>query len=181
MTAANHPFIESLKHASGALLDAYVVVDAERRITEFNRLFFALFPRSVARALKRHTLDDVLTLQLEGNSIDLLTRCLNDKASLRYDEVTGIIKDGETLSLIVSAAPISDEADNLVGAFLCLRNVTDEAQVQSKYKTMLEQEARERQLLEQRVQDAEAQLVTIKDQLNSVEDELRDHKKGLLL
>lgn len=181
MISAQEQLIDSLKQFSGAILDAFVVLDASEQILDFNGLFFGLFPRSVARGLKQTHFGDVLALELEGKSIDLVRRCMSEKATLRYDEVVGRIKDGEPVSLLAAAAPLLDRMQEVVGAFVCLRNVTDEAQVQLKYKTMLEHEARERELLQQRIHDAEAELVTVKDQLNGVEAELRNYKKGLLL
>ena len=181
MGAPEQQFTDALKQFSGAILDAYVVIDSSQRIVDFNGLFFGLFPRSVARGLRQSLLAEVLTLELEGNPIDLAEKCLNASSTVRYDEVVGRIKDAEPVSLIVAATPLVDQMQEVIGAVMGLRNVTDEAQVQLKYKTMLEHEAREREILQQRIHDAEAELVTVKDQLNGVEVELRNFKKGLLL
>ena len=181
MGAPAQQFIDALKQFSGAILDAYVVLDSSQRIVDFNGLFFGLFPRSVARGLKQTPLGEVLTLELEGSPIDLAQKCVSESSTLRYDEVVGQIKDAEPISLIVAASPLVDQMQEVIGTVMGLRNVTDEAQVQLKYKTMLEHEAREREILQQRIQDAEAELVTVKDQLNGIEAELRNYKKGLLL
>lgn len=174
-------FVAKLKALSGALLDAYVVVDPTQQILDFNRVFYSLFPRSVARKLKAERLDSVLKLELAGEPLDLVSKCLETSSTLRYDEIRGHITDSEPISLIAAASPLLAEGDVVEGAFLCLRNVTDEAQVQSKYRTMLDHEARQRELLEQRIRDTEAELVTIKDELNRVEEALRNYEKGLLI
>ena len=181
MGAPEQQFIDSLKQFSGAILDAYVVLDSSQRIVDFNGLFRGLFPRSVARGLKETHLSEVLTLELEGTPIDVAQKCTNESTTLRYDEVVGRIKDADPVSLIVAAVPLVDRMQEVIGAVMGLRNVTDEAQVQLKYRTMLEHEAREREILQQRIQDAEIELVTVKDQLNGIEAELRNYKKGLLL
>ncbi len=174
-------FVARLKALSGAFLDAYVVVDSAQQIIDFNRVFYSLFPRSVARKLKAERLDAVLKLELAGEPLDLASKCLETRGALRYDEIRGHIADSEPISLIAAASPLVAADESIDGVFLCLRNVTDEAQVQSKYRTMLDHEARQRELLEQRIRDTEAELVTIKDELNRVEEALRNYEKGLLI
>ena len=175
------PLIDALKQLSAALLDAYAVLDLEQQIVDFNRVFYGLFPRHVARRLKQARLDEILMLSVDGRPLDLAKECTDRMAPLRYDEIVGQIVEGERLHLIASAVPLLTAEQTQVGVFLCLRNVTDEAQVQTKYKTMLEQEARERELLQQRVRDAEAELALTKDALNATEELLRGHQKGLLV
>lgn len=173
--------LESVKQLSSSVLDAYALLDTQQNIVHFNQVFHSLFPRHVARKLKRAVLGDVLTLELNGEPFDLAGECMTSGNALRYDEIVGRLQDGRMLALIASAAPIFSRERVLAGVFVSLRNVTDEAQVQLKYKTMLEHEARQRELLTQEVRDAEAELVRMKDRLNAVESELRDYKKGLLL
>lgn len=175
--------LDSVKQLSGALMDAYAIVDADANIVDFNRAFYSLFPRSIARQLKKRRFDEVLALELAGKPLDLAQECMGREMSLRYDEVVGRIDDAETtpLDLIVSAVPLVSPTQELNGAFISLRNVTDEAQVQLKYKTMLEEEAREREALQRRIKDVDAELVEVKDLLARTEEELLVFKKGLLI
>jgi PAS domain-containing protein len=174
--------LQSLKHLSGALLDAWVVVDRQQQVLDFNPLFRGLFPRGVARQLKRSRFPEVLRLELGGQPLDVVAECIQRETPLRYDEVLGrVAEDDVALALIVSAAPLVAPTGTVEGTFLTLRNVTDEAQVQVKYKSVLEAEARERELLQRRIVNTEAALVDVKDQLATVERELLDYKKGLLV
>lgn len=173
--------LESLKELSPGFLDAYVVVDGDQAIIDFNRVFYSLFPRSVARRLKRITLKDAIQLELAGHPLELAEDCMKNGSSLRYDEVIGYPEGGERINLIAAATPLRGPDGEVSGAFISLRNVTDEAQVQQKYRSMLDDEARERETLQKRILRAEAELVEVKDQLNGVEKELRDYKKGLLV
>jgi hypothetical protein len=174
--------VQSLKHLSGALMDAWAVVDRDQQLLDFNSAFRGLFPRAVARQLKRSRFADVLALELGGQPLDVVAECMAREAPLRYDEVIGrVAEDDDTLALIVSAAPLIAPTQQVEGAFLTLRNVTDEAQVQVKYKSVLEEEARERELLQRRITSTEAALVDVKDQLATIERELLDYKKGLLV
>ena len=45
-------FLTEFKRVSNAIVDSYFIVDTERRIVDFNRAFYALLPRSIARGLK---------------------------------------------------------------------------------------------------------------------------------
>ncbi|MCA9562770.1 MAG: PAS domain-containing protein [Myxococcales bacterium] len=169
------------KQLSGGLLDAFVLLGSDRKVLEFNRPFFALFPRSVARHLKKSSLDEVMTFLNAGEQLDLVGECQSRNAPVRYDEIVGQVKEGDEVHLIASAAPLQVEGEAEGFVFVSLRNVTDEAQVQTKYKTMLAEEARQRELLQQEIRQAQSELVRVKDALNEVEDELRAYQKGLLL
>jgi hypothetical protein len=53
-------FLTDFKRVANAIVDSYFVVDTERRIVDFNRAFFALLPRQLARGLKGKHCYDVL-------------------------------------------------------------------------------------------------------------------------
>src|SRR3989442_185725 len=55
-------FLTEFKRVSTAIVDSYFIVDTERRIVDFNRAFFALLPRAVARGLKGKHCFEVLEL-----------------------------------------------------------------------------------------------------------------------
>ena len=173
--------LDTLKTLSGAFLDGYVLLNRKQKLIDFNRVFHSYFPRNIARQLKRKTLAKVLTLELAGEPIDLPEQCMAKGKPLRYDEIIGRIGSDLTRNLLIAGVPLFNNKQEVTGAFVCLRDVTDEAQVQSKYKQMLDQEAHERELLQQRIQEAETELIQVKDHLNSVEKELIDYKKGLLI
>src|SRR5512141_2321094 len=60
-------FLTEFKRTSNAIVDSYFIVDTERRIVDFNRAFFALLPRSVARGLKGKHCYEVLELNIRQN------------------------------------------------------------------------------------------------------------------
>ena len=49
-------FLTEFRRVSSAIVDSYFVVDHERRIVDFNRAFFALLPRQLARAIDHRSL-----------------------------------------------------------------------------------------------------------------------------
>jgi PAS domain-containing protein len=60
-------FLSEFKRVSNAIVDSYFIVDTDRRIVDFNRAFYALLPRSVARGLKGKHCFEVLELNLCSN------------------------------------------------------------------------------------------------------------------
>ena len=146
-------FLAEFKRVSSAIVDSYFVVDRERRIVEFNRAFYALLPRQLARGLKGKHCFEVLELNICKYDVHrraVLGRATATSASTRSTAI--VVGDAQRkLRFILSAVPITDEHGNHVGALEIQRNVTDEAVVQVKYQEMLETEARERERLANQV------------------------------
>jgi PAS domain-containing protein len=127
-------FLTEFKRVSNAIVDSYFIVDTERRIVDFNRAFYALLPRSVARGLKGKQCYEVLELNICANEC-IAQQCWADNRHVRLDEISGnIAGEAQKLRFILSAVPITDEAGNQVGALEIQRNVTDEAVCRSNIK-----------------------------------------------
>lgn len=175
-------FLQQFKQVSDVIIDSYFIVDAERNIVDFNRAFFTLLPRNVARGLKGKKCYDVLELNIcKSNCI--AHKCWQDKRQVRLDEITGKVIGGEPTELrfILSAVPVLDAAGNPVGALEVQRNVTDEAMVQVKYQEMLENEARERERLAAQIRTRTKELLDTNQMLLRVQKELLGYKKGLMM
>jgi len=185
-------FIAQFKQVSEALIDAWFVVDNDRNIVDFNRAFFGMFPRHVARGLKGKKCYEVIELNICKEAC-IAHQCWRDKRQVRLDEITGHVigaqgapgerAGGETgeMRFILSAIPIYDTAGAQIGALEIQRNVTDEALVQVKYQEMLETEARERERLAQQIRARTKELLETNQILLKVQKELLSYKKGLLL
>lgn len=182
-----HPALESflaeLKLIAPALTDSYFVVDAERRIVDFNRAFYALLPRQLARGLAGKQCFDVIELNICADNC-IAHQCWRDKRPVRLNEISGEIKSGEPdaprLKFILSAIPITDEDGNPVGALEIQRDVTDEAEVQVKYQEMLENEAQARERLAIQIRARTKELLQTNQLLLKTQKELLAYKKGLI-
>ncbi len=169
--------IQAFKQFSDVIIDAYYVVDREGRILAFNRLFYGLFPRAVARRLKGKTIHEVMHIER-----DIARECMEAGRHVRLDEILGRPKESdEEIKMILSGIPLKDTEGNVLGALVIMRNVTDEALVQVKYQEMLETEARERQRLIEKLRDRTEQLLDSNDALLRVQRELVQYKKELQL
>ncbi len=176
---ALNQFLTEFKRVAPAIVDSYFIVDTERRIVDFNRAFYAMLPRQVARGLKGKRCYEVIELNICKNEC-IAKQCWSENKQVRLDEISGNIA-GETqkLRFILSAVPITDEQGNPVGALEIQRNVTDEAVVQVKYQEMLETEARERERLANQVRTRTKELLETNQLLLKTQKELLAYKKGL--
>jgi PAS domain-containing protein len=176
-------FIAQFRQMSDALIDSWFVVDNDRNIVDFNRTFFGMLPRAVARGLKGKKCYEVLELNICKEQC-IAQQCWRDRRQVRLDEIKGSIPGAEPrteLRFILSAIPIYDQAGNPIGALEIQRNVTDEATVQVKYQEMLESEARERERLAQQIRARTKELLETNQMLLKIQKELLGYKKGLML
>lgn len=173
--------LQLLHRLSAGFIDAAVVVDGERRVLDFNRHFRALFSRQQARRLKGSTCCQFLDLALcEGGQSCLGRRCMDEGNPLRFDEIDGTLETESTpRRFIVSATPLAEEGEAPQGALILLRDVSDAADVQRKYKHMLEKEAREKERLRDQIVRKTKELMDTNMELNRVQKELMGYKKGL--
>jgi len=125
---AFHPF-ESF---SKALLDGYVLLDHKGHIQKSNQLFSIMLGISGKQVLKATSLDELLTLSING--VQLSARELLEKKNpSRIDEVTGQVPNMPPFNLILGLYPFFHN-ETYIGLFLLIRDVTAETNLQGKYK-----------------------------------------------
>lgn len=181
--AAGGPLLALLERIGQVFLDPWVVVDAQGQVVEMNRHYHALFPRNVARKLRGSPCCQHLKLGTCEQEC-LAKRCLRDAAhgAVRYDEIPAtLVAEGETRRFIVSAVPLSTADDAEPEATLILlRDVSDQADVQRKYKDVVAADAREKEALRAELLRKTRELMDANQALNRVQQELMAFKKGLL-
>ena len=179
--AALENFLAQFKQISEVMIDSWFICDNERNIVDFNRAFFSLLPRQVARGLKGKKCYDVLALNICRDRC-IAQQCWSEKKQLRVDEIDGRPQGSEkNMRFILSAIPILDENGNPVGALEVQRDVTDEAVVQVKYQEMLDTEAQERERLAGQIRSRTKELIESNQTLLRVQKELLAYKKGLTI
>ncbi len=182
MNDALQRFLEHFKQIAPAMVDSYFVVDKDRNIVDFNRAFYALLPRAVARSLKGKKCYEVLNFNICKEGC-IAEQCWRENGPRRLNEITGNVigGGGEELRFILSAGPLTDEQGTPVGALEVQRNVPDEAEVQLKYKGMLEAEARERERLAAQIRSRTRELLEANKLLLKTQKKLLAYKKGLIV
>ena len=175
-------FLVDFKRVAPAIVDSYFVVDQERRIVDFNRAFYAMLPRQVARGLKGKTCHEVIKLNICDKEC-IAKQCWESDRHVRLDEISGSVPtdpDSQEYRFILSAVPITDKTGAPIGALEIQRNVTDEAVVQVKYQEMLETEARERERLAGQIRARTKELLETNQLLLKTQKELLAYKRGLI-
>ena len=172
-------FLAQFKQHADVIIDSWFVCDTERNIVDFNRAFYSMLPRNVARGLKGKKCYEVLSLNICKDRC-IAQQCWQEKKQVRLDEIDGHLAGSEKEQrFILSAVPILDQAGNPVGALEIQRDVTDEAEVQVKYQEMLETEARERERLANQIRARTKELLETNQLLLKTQKELLAYKKGL--
>lgn len=183
MSDALNEFLQQFKTVAPAIIDSYFVVDTELKIVDFNRAFYAMLPRQIARGLKGRKCFEVVELNVCENNC-IAKQCWEAAKQVRLDEITGtVIGDAEATKMrfILSAVPITDANGTNIGALEIQRNVTVEANVQEKYQEMLENEAMERERLATQIRVRTKELLTTNHLLLKTQKELLSYKKGLMI
>ena len=173
--------LEQIRAISDVIIDGYFVLDTDRNILDFNQTFYAMLPRSVSRGLKGKKCYDVLNLEICKDRC-IAQQCWNARKHMRLDEINGkVAATDRRLTFILSSLPFFGDDGQPVGALVIQRNVTDEAQVQTKYQEMLEQEKRERERLMHIIRLRTKDLLSTSQQLLGVQKELMDFRRGRLV
>lgn len=133
--AVSSPALDLFKtyeHFCKALLDAFVVVDATGRILKCNALFSQLVGQRTRQILKANSFDDMISLSVAGKTLKIHD-LIDTPGPTRFDEVSAKAEGGKELNLIIGVYPLTQDAEKH-GAFVLLRDVTAETNLQDKYK-----------------------------------------------
>ncbi len=124
-TQAHRRFLE-------VFLDSYVVVDTFSKVVDFNVAFTELVGESFRKILKVGLFADLLKTEFGAENCPT-KQVFTSLKPLRLDELAASTKAFSELQLILSGVPLYNEKDELIGAFLTIRNVSAESELQKKY------------------------------------------------
>lgn len=158
--AGDERFIERLGQV---FLDSYFVVDRNRRITHFNESFVQLigFRPAQRRTIAGSQCFELLRLEICRERCIALT-CLERNAPVRMEEIQGKAPDGRDLVLELSAVPIRDEREQIVGVFVTHRDVTDERRLKTRYLEQQQEHKNKVEALLQIIRDKDEELARLK-------------------
>ncbi len=154
-----------LERFGPVFLDSYFVVDRNRRVTHFNEPFVQMvgFRPAQKRRIAGTPCFELLKLEICRDRCIALS-CLERNAPVRMEEIHGKAPDGRDVVLELSAVPIRDKKDEVIGVFVTHRDVTDERRLKTRY---LQEQAEHKSKVE-------ALLKILRDK----EEELQAAKKG---
>ena len=133
VTAALEAAFKTYETFCKAMLDAYVVVDLQGRIIKCNQMFSQLIGKTVKQIQKQKTLGELLNFQLNGEILSA-EEIIASPTFQRIDEVRGATVERTDLNLIIGSYPFKDANAQNIGAFILIRDVTAETNLQDKYK-----------------------------------------------
>lgn len=116
---------------SKCLLDAYAVVDHTGKVVKCNALLATMVGLTTKQILKESNLDHILTLRVAGKPLSVVD-LVQQITSQRIDEVSGDSGVRKGLNLILGVYPFIQDSKTH-GAFLLIRDVTAETNLQYKY------------------------------------------------
>lgn len=135
MTEQPNKLLQAFKpfeHFCKAMLDAYFLLDASGRILKTNPAATLLTGLSSKQLLRVSSLDDVLTLDVSGRNVPA-AKILENLAPTRIDDIKGSTAQGGDLFITIGYFPFIEDG-TIIGAFVLVRDVTAETQLQGKYK-----------------------------------------------
>lgn len=135
--AAALELFKPFEHFTKCMLDAYAVVDETGRVLKCNALFSTLVGLRTKQILKEASIDTVLALSVGGKKLPI-AEILTNVAPTRIDEVSGDGAERKDLNLIIGVYPFLQDGQTR-GAFVLIRDVTAETNLQDKYKDKAKQ------------------------------------------
>jgi nitrogen-specific signal transduction histidine kinase len=166
---------EAVRQLGGAFLDPWVLLDGANTVVDFDARFRGLFARHQARKLKGSRCCQFLRFDVCTDDMHLATRCQSEGRTVRFEEIEAQL-DGESepRRFTLAATPLEDGS-----ALVALRDVTDVASMQQKYRELHGNQTREVDVLQAELARKTKALLDTHLELNRVQSELTRHKKGL--
>ncbi|MGK0362192.1 MAG: hypothetical protein ACI9U2_004512 [Bradymonadia bacterium] len=173
--AAVSAVVDAARKLGDAFLDPWVVFDANDTVIAFDARFRRLFARHQARRLEGSQCCAFLTFDVCGDGTHLSSRCRAEGRTLRFEEIEAHL-DGEDTArrFTLAATPLGDGA-----ALVAVRDVTDVATMQQKYRALSAQKAQSSESIQIDLTRKTKELLDTQMQLNRVQHELVQFKKGL--
>ena len=165
---------EALKLIGPAIADAWCVIDSNDRVVEFNSAFFALLPKPLARKVRELCCRDFLELDACAHGRCLRLEC--EAAGVLQPAEMDARVGGVPLRLIVSGSRVTLPG-NTLGMLLILRNVTDEAAIQSRYQALVSETETERRALNALVEERSRTLLAANEALTRLEETLAERER----
>jgi diguanylate cyclase (GGDEF)-like protein len=117
---------------ASVFFDGYVLLNADAKILKANKYFSRLTGVPANLLLLADSLADIIRLEVGGEIVQLET-IINQTKPARIDELKGITGKMEDHFLTVSVYPFWED-NCLLGAFLMIRDVSADNELQSRYK-----------------------------------------------
>jgi PAS domain S-box-containing protein len=167
--------LEQVKQLLEGSVDAAVILDSERRILYHNRAYQTLTGLGGRQLQQKITAGahcyDVFPLEI-CDSACLGCRARDVSRPLRVDEIKAERGDGEELTFIVAAVPLSN--GKVIETY---RDVTADVRIQRRLKELLKRERHAKEILEEKVVERTSELERANEELRQAQAQLVHQEK----
>ncbi len=125
-------FFKTYESFCKAMLDAYVLINIDGQVLKANAAATAVTGMTAKQLLKLSSLSQALTMSI-GDKDLTTSEIIANVGPTRIDDIKGRTSQGSELYLTVGYFPFLDNG-KVIGAFMLIRDVTAETQLQGKYK-----------------------------------------------
>lgn len=117
-------------------LDAFVLLDRDRKILKYNQMFLTSLGVRPADVRKARSIDELVTMEIQSSSQTPIDLIMASTTPQRIDEVVARSSGSEEgyMQLILGSYPFLDADGRLLGTCVLMRDVTAETNLQSKFK-----------------------------------------------
>ena len=167
--------VDAVRELGDAFLDPWVVLDGNDTVIAFDARFRRLFSRQQARGLEGSQCCQFLTFDVCGGGPHLASQCRTEGRTLRFEEIEAQLEGDDTARrFTLAATPLGKDA-----ALVAVRDVTDVATMQQKYRALSAQKAESTESIQAELTRKTKELLDTHMELNRVQQELVRFKKGL--
>jgi signal transduction histidine kinase len=157
------------------MVEAAIVVDADLRVLYHNVAYQSHSGLRARSLLRAYALGgrccDFFRLEICAHDC-LARRALAAGRAVRMDEIRATRADGQELTLIVTASPLTD--GQVIETY---RDVTADARIQRKYKALLHEERHQKESLEQIIAERTEELRQANEELKRTQAQLVHQEK----
>lgn len=121
------------EHFCRVAIDAYVLVNQFGKVLRYNSHFTKMAKVKPRQLAKANSLDDIIALTVDDRQISIL-EILRYRSTSHLERATGtLVAEGDQLKLVIGVMPFRQD-DKPLGAFLLIRDITAETNLQDKYQ-----------------------------------------------
>ena len=158
---------EAVARISSILMDGYVIVDPDRKITAVNPLFLQMvrLRPSDRRKVVETRCCQLLRLDVCSSSHCTAQECMRKNAPIRLNDIRAIGPEDASFVVDISMMPLTDSRESVVGAMILYRDATDERRLKMRASQDANERTTERALLLKVIEDREAEIERLRRQL----------------
>jgi sigma-54 dependent transcriptional regulator, acetoin dehydrogenase operon transcriptional activator AcoR len=158
----------SFRDVLSTLMDAYFIVDGQRRLKEQNRTFLELSGGRQKARQGAHCFE-LIKLGI-CNKECIALRAIKAGRTIEVSEIHGESLDGRKLVLVGRATPLKEEDGTLSGVLVNYRDVTEETSLRERFHQLAKEVKHEKDVLLKNLSEKTREVEELKRRLGIADD-----------